>query len=202
MGPEYTDLLCTMYVRAILFILAFLPSVLLADTIRSSSVRVVGTKIYDEGQGTVGSDGTYFVDTRQDNCERDPDEEEDLEPFHDSIIGIRVVNNLNREIYFSRLRYRMQFQDESGNRVRVRVKRLGVSNGFVAPGNEEETEVVALLFEKKEDQKGIPKSDIIFPTDAGFRLIRFSLIGRTRDGDRVVVRSRFHLSLDNYYRCS
>ncbi|MCB0328070.1 MAG: hypothetical protein KDD70_00360 [Bdellovibrionales bacterium] len=183
---------------AFLLLLSLMPMPLQAD---SDGVRVLENRIFDEGEGSLGGSGTFSIDTREDNCELNPDADPDPEPFFDTLLQIRLINNRNQDIRFTRLNYRIRYRDEFGNRVRVKVRKLGVSRGAIVPGNGEEGEVLFLLLDKKEDQKGFPRSSTVLPTEAGFRKIRYTLFGNTESGERITLRSVLSVSIDNFNRC-
>ena len=175
-------------------ILCFSHHPVLAD-----SVQIFDFITYDQGEVVTGGSGTLSIDSIQDDC--DPsDEEEDLELFFDTTLGIKVRNEVNREFRFRRARMRLRYQD-NGVTKRVRF-RSGIITNFIANADDE-TEVLVFLLNARDGRKYIPGKDIVLPEDAGFvsGSVRF-LKGRSEDGRKVKLRGRFTRSIGNVDRCS
>ena len=163
----------------------------------SSGVRITAIAAYDTGDTTAG---TTSIDISQDaDCDND-NTTVDPEPFYDTSVGITVVNNSNRIVRFTSLKYKISNYDGNGSSVTSSSISL-VGEGIALDANGGQDKIVSLMLDANAGGKRVVGNSTNI-SDSGIKNIRFTLTGTNDIGDTVTVSSSTALSFDGFNRCS
>lgn len=160
---------------------------------------------------SVGEQGTTAVDTAQRNCEIDPNEDPNCEPFGDDLIQFTVQNDTNQIFRFSSYTYTVpEATDTGGASFTSKSISLVTQNFEVLPQGDSAT-VTALFTEAISGAGtcGLEKrfADAAFSIgdqnsgDLGFRAVTFRLNGTNESGDAVTLTASSTFSFDAFDNC-
>lgn len=165
----------------------------------TDAVRITEIAVSDTGEITDTSSSTTAIDITQGLCGDPPDQ--DPEPFFDSHVALKIVNNSNVAIRFTKLRYSVENVTSTGDKFNSQdIGLIGDTTSALDPNGGENT-FWALLFDANSGGKRFigSGSNIAFN---GVRNITLRAEGTTELGDTVIVSGRIALSFDNFDRCN
>jgi hypothetical protein len=159
-----------------------------------SGVRITDISVSDRGTG----EGTSSIDTVISDCDTDPTTFT-AEPFFDTSATFKVVNNSNRTIRFTELRYRVPNASGSGTSsfTSSPVRFIGEA----LPNGAEATFSQIIIFNAEGLGKSFNGAGANIPSNLGFRNVTFELTGETDIGESVTITGSEALSFDNYNNC-
>lgn len=157
--------------------------------VNPDGVRVTSIQAADLG----GDARSTSIDTRQSICDDDT-----AEPFFDSTLFIKVENNSNSTIRFTKMNYTVDnaFGNGSAN---FNSTDLSLVGEVAASGGSSEFSVLG--FDAGSGGKTFAGSSTPIPAGLGFRNLTVRLYGTTDLGDAVTVTGRTALSFDNFDNC-
>lgn len=194
-----------------------------------------GVAVPDDGEpGGVGTDGlvisgltldtvtdsdTSSLDTRQDMCDCEVDEDGgaptiECESFGDSRLVISMENNTNQD--FKLLSYTYTVPNADGANTTFTSKRISLG-GRIIDANGGTVDFSTLFTESVTDPTNTESCDnvtscgsaarladfaSILPVDPGFRNVTVRIRGENEVGDEVTIVGSFSISFDNWDNCS
>ena len=160
----------------------------------SGSAEITAVSIYDGSENS-----STGIDVQQGLCGDAPNQT--AEPFGDTIVKIKVVNNYNADVRFTKMNYTVLDYDGSGHNFNSDdINLIGGSAALDANGGEDE---VAALFADAfgSGQKRFHGSATEIG-EIGFKNVTIRLFGTTTAGDEVRISGRIAISFDNFDRCT
>lgn len=160
-----------------------------------SSARITKVVGYDHGEVGASAKSTSSLDVVQHSC---PTQEDSLEPFHDTVVGITVENSSSQLIRLNSFRYKVLGRKKK----RFRSRKIALSGiGEIAPFESEE--VYALFLDTVGAAKHfIGSAQSVSERDnIGIVNIRFLLFGEDASGRAVRLRAKSSFSFDDVERC-
>jgi hypothetical protein len=161
----------------------------------SSGARITSIEVSDTGDST----STTSIDVVMDDCD-EVATTFTAEPFFDTQVTLKVVNNSNSTIRFTSLRYTVP--NASGASSSSFASSSISLIGEAAPNGGESTFSSILLFKAVDLGKRFQGASSNIPSSLGFRNITFSLSGTNDQGDSVTITGSKALSFDNFGRCA
>jgi len=165
-----------------------------------NGVRITAVSLNDSGD--LGSTTTTAsIDVVQDSdCDGDG-ATADPEPFFDTAIAFKVVNNTNSVIRFTNYSYVIEGgagsgQDFSSDTLGF----VGSTEGTTADGGDELT-LISLFAQARSGAKFFHDSSTAIPSDLGFTNIDITIRGRTAAGEPITLRASTVASFSNFNRC-
>ncbi len=154
------------------------------------NMRITSISAYDATDLTRGG---FSIDVEKGVCEDDTEE-----PFHDTILGIKVVNESPYILRFDRFDYVVKRGKSDGRALRV-VKMSPASIAEVQPNDE--AVIYGLFLDMHDDGKRfVGQTDIITP-DYGFKNVIVKFVGENSAHQKIRVRATTALSFDNFDNC-
>ncbi len=176
--------------RFLFFVFLLCPGLVFA----AGPVYFQNLKVYD--QGDLSTDSGINIDTRQGSCESGDDVED--EDFFAANLGISVFNAGTTTLRARKFRYRFRIPGEG----RVRSGRLSPFGLVTAIAPDEEAEIYVPFFDPGEGGvKKLAGKDRAVPEFSGVRRVRLRLVFQDERGERVRLRARASLIMDNIDRC-
>lgn len=162
-----------------------------------SNVRITAIDFSDEGGGTP----TTSIDTRQTaNCNAATTGAAVApEPFFDTSVTLKVVNNTNQTVRFTRLTYTVREGSSSGRTISS--DDLQLNGAIELAGSGGEANLNALVFKALGGQKYFFDGNVI-PSELGFRRVDFKLFGSTDLNESTVAEGGAVVSFGTFDRCS
>lgn len=158
------------------------------------SVRVSELNFYDFGESS-GTPEFHSIDLEQTVC--DPDQNE-LESFFETTLGISFTNDSSEDIALRRFRYSVNNAFGTGTTYRSPRLRLGPAT---LQANGENSFLSILFLTYADGRKQYLGSDTDIPLDLGVRTVKFSFRGRSSTGKRVRFRVRQTVNFAEFDRC-
>lgn len=171
----------------------------------TDGIRLIQIDVIDNGQ-----DATLSVDTTQVNCEVDIAADPICEPFFDSLVRFRIINNSNQAIQITGYSYTVPNATGDGT---ASYTSPSIALSPIDGGNEVEpfggelfataifTDAVAEVGVCSAGKKFVGASSSI-SSSLGVRNISFSISGRNESGDSFVLTGALGLNFDSYNRCT
>lgn len=181
-----------MRVVVLLLISMFLPF-----SFVQSETRILSLEVFDSGDTNSSGLGAPQIDLSRDTCSVEG-EDEVLEPFYDTIVGIEVVNDAISDIRFNRAWFKVASVD--GTRRSFATQKLAlISDGRVPSG---ETKVLlAFMARADDDQKVLDGKRQSIAPSGGFKKVTAHLSGRFGKG-KIRLKGRSTFAFGNYDRCN
>lgn len=164
----------------------------------SSKPRISRIAGFDEGSHSSEGNGDPSIDLVQDVCD-DSGDQDILEEFHDSILGVDVVNPLSHTAYINKASYIVK---NGGEGRRYRSRKLSLIGSSEVEGGNKTTRVFMFFMRASGGEKYFVGSDTPVATALGFQNVRIILRGRDGNGKRFRIRARTALSFANHDRCN
>lgn len=162
----------------------------------SSELRADGVFVFDQGNTSEADSGQ--VDTDQDVCE-EVDDEDILEEFFDTSVGVDLVNNGNTDIRIRNIRFVIR---RIGGKRRFRSRRISPFGSPIIPATGAATRVHGLVFRADSGSKFLANSSTKMESDTGFRTLKIIVTGRDELGRRHRTKIRTTISIRNVDRCT
>ncbi|RMG44744.1 MAG: hypothetical protein D6719_01305 [Candidatus Dadabacteria bacterium] len=157
----------------------------------TSGFSIQSVKVADDGN--LSGDGSFEIDTSQGTCGTPPDTTS--EPFFDSFLVVKVLNNLTSEVRCNSLTYTIPNSGISGFSTSSSISFVGVADA----NGSEATFVVHFMDANSGGKLPVGASSNI--GSIGFRNVSVRLSCKT-DLESFSVSKSVSLSFDNYSRCT
>ncbi|MCB0310702.1 MAG: hypothetical protein KDD42_05675, partial [Bdellovibrionales bacterium] len=166
------------------------------------SIRITAISVLDSGQAS-SEGGNTAVDVSQGTCGTNCDDVDNTctaEPFYDTRVSIKVVNNTRRNVRFTSLRYIVPESTGTGTSsfTSDTIRFIGESTATAQGG---EATLTALVYNASGGGKSFFGSSSDIPATLGFRNVTFIVTGTTLDGETVTVRGTTILSFGDFNNC-
>lgn len=159
------------------------------------AVRITAIDFQDEGS----SANSTSIDTRQDpNCNEDPADPVVPEPFFDTSVKFKVVNNTNQVVRFTRLTYTVTEGSSSGRTISS--DNLQLNGAIEIAGGGGEADLTSLVFKAQGGSKYFHDGKLI-TAELGFRRVDFKLYGETDLQESTVAEGGAVVSFGVFDRC-
>ncbi len=159
-----------------------------------NGVRIADISISDSGD----SSSTTSIDTVLSDCDTDASTFTP-EPFFDTTVTLKVVNNSNSNIRFTGLRYKVPNASGSGS---ASFTSSNISLiGDAAPNGGEATFSSIIIIDANGLGKRFHGASANIPSSLGFRNVTFTLTGTNDLGDTVTITGSKALSFDGFNNC-
>lgn len=170
------------------------------DNDNIEEVRITAIAADDEGGTTLGGEGggTTSIDVRQSLCLEGGTGTPEAEPFFDTLITVKVLNNTDVPVSFRTLTYSVDNADGQGTQFNS--KPLAVLTDTIAANGGEAT-YTTLVFNASNGRKFFADSTFPIPDNLGFRNITFRLFGENALGEQITLTARTTLSFGTFDRC-
>jgi hypothetical protein len=179
-----------------------------AGGVGTEGIRLIEIAFNDTGDATPLTNQTLVIDTRQKNCETDPEEDPDCEPFFDSIISFKLVNNSNQSIQISGYNYTIPNADGSGTSfTSSTIVPTPIEGGNAITANGGEATFAALFTDITTGsgvcgaEKRFITSSSSIPSTLGLRTVTVRVSGRNENGDTFTKTGQVSVSFDVYDYC-
>lgn len=178
----------------------------------TDGVRLTRLVFNDAGSGDIDSIN-FAIDTDQDLCTLEqpavdpgtptPTPRTVFEPFFDTSLLVRVINNTNQAIQFSSMSYRVlnagSLANNGSDFVSDTVSFIGESNAVEGGGGS--GDFAMLVFNASGGQKFLVGSSTAIPSSLGFKTVEVTLTGTNDLGDTITVSGSITLDFANFDRC-
>ncbi|MCI5065926.1 hypothetical protein MRY87_09400 [bacterium] len=174
----------------------------------TEGIRLTEIGFSDDGNASPFGVSTFSIDTQQVNCEVDPAEDPECEPFFDTVVSFRIVNNSNQSVQVRGYNYTIPDHDGAGTTF---------TSDTIAPTSIEGGETVtafggnlqfAALFAEVRGSVGLCGAEKRFagaaasmPDDLGFRNVTVRVFGENEVGESFTVTGRIGMSFDSFDNC-
>jgi hypothetical protein len=141
------------------------------------------------------------VDVNQDNCSTATQGTPTIrfEPFFDTTVRVRVVNNTNSDVRFTSLSYTVPNSDGSGTRFTS--QRIAFIGSSEVAANGGASTLVTLFASATDGRKRFTGNNVNIPTDLGFTNFTVTLEGVNDRGESIVASGSGVGSFANFDRC-
>lgn len=182
----------------------------------TNGIRITNMLVIDDGQiaSEPGSVVSFSVDVEQGICTAEtgdipatptpsPTPKITLEPFFDTVIAVKVVNNTNQIVTCSTVEFSVASAGALANNgtsfVSDTISLIGEAASIDAGGDSSVLRFLA--FDVVDGAKRFFGSSTDIPDNYGFKAVTVSLNCVNDDGDDVVVEATETWSFDNFNRC-
>lgn len=157
-------------------------------------VRITEISISDSGD----TSSTTSIDTTLSDCDTDATTFTP-EPFFDTTVTLKVLNNSNSNIRFTSMKYSVPNASGSGSATFTSSSISLI--GEAAPNGGEATFSSILIFDANGLGKRFNGASANMPSSLGFRNVTFSITGTNDLGDTVTITGSKALSFDGFNNC-
>ena len=168
-------------------------------------VRIVDIGFDDDGELSV-EDPTVDVSvdiTQIADCDAETDGNQ-IEPFFDTYLNVKVENNRTEKVRFTSLQYTIRNVNAQGSDFSSRPLSLVRESGSTLDANGDVKNIIVPIFKATGGDKYVADSTRLGPkiTEVGLRTVQIELQGETASGDPITVEAATTVSLGNFNRCS
>ena len=164
---------------------------------QTNGISISTIEPLDYGELSEDANSSASIDVVQGLCGISPSQT--AEPFYDTLVRIKVRNDLDSTVRFSRFHYSVP--KPYGANGRINSAKLALVGGNEA-APDEVTVLYALFLDVKDSSKVYAGHSTAIPDDLGFRNVTFRLIGKTSLGKKIRISKRSAISFDDFDRCS
>lgn len=175
-----------------------------------SAVRITNLGFADDGSAPSADLVNFAIDVSQGICDPEqvgagtPTPIPDAEPFFDTTLGVKVINNGNQTVRFSSMTYRVvdiggSIANNGSDFVSDSIAILGEAGAIAGGGGE--GELIMLAFNATGGGKQFFGSSTDIPSSTGFKEVRVTLNGTNDSGENIQATASITLDFGNFDRC-